>query len=84
MSVELLSSNQVRIVLNFEEVHHHSVDLLEHFDERGVNVGVAVGSCALTLGRLLGGNDLDEQAEAQFVGAVMQFIGSYFTEGQEN
>jgi hypothetical protein len=80
--MQILSTDLSSVTFNHGEIHHLSVEFLRFLHESDVSVGDGALASALTLGRLMSPVKLTEEAERQFLEALMSFVGAFFVEGE--
>jgi hypothetical protein len=79
-----MTSPLTKITVDMEEVHDMSVDLLEFFQQTDTNVGVGILALIMTVGRLMSPTVMEEDEEANFIQAVMEYCGMCFAGGMVN
>lgn len=72
------------VTVNMGEVSVVSGDLLNFLAGQKIETGVAAAATALSLVRIMGPMDMDEDAEIHFIENLMQWISLYFHEGVKN
>lgn len=73
-----------KLVINFEEIHELSCDLLELFQEHEIPVGTALVTLLLTAGRLSSDDVIEPADEGAFIQAALEWVGTYFAKGAVN
>ena len=71
----------VHLVVNMEEVHEISLDLLRSLEDSGVEVNLARVAVAMTLGRLAAPEGTEQEEMVKYIQSVLEFSGMYFVSG---
>ena len=74
----------VAVQVNYPLADQLSFGLLHNLSQHDVSVGDGVAACALTIGRLLFDQEMNEDEEANFIATIIEFASLYKHEGKVN
>lgn len=70
---------------SFPETEKHASIIIGALADKEVSIGQGLLACCLTMCRLLNPTkDLRDEEEIEFIQALMEWLGAYFTEGRKN
>lgn len=81
---EVINTATATVEFDMGEVHGISLDLMRTLEEDGITIGLGVAALALSLGRLLSQNVLEEKDEIKFTQDILEYASMYFVPGGIN
>ena len=81
----MLDTVGTQITASFPETEKLASVILNALSEEGASIGYGLLACSLTMSRLLNtGKAVSDEEEIKFIQSIMEWTGSYFTDGKVN